>query len=371
MRRKELKVMKTKLLIVSLALITCSFFVSKDTYSEPRKVLLEFCTGTWCPWCVCGDWAAEQILQAYPQTMVLAYHGPLNYGGDPFTNFGGHEIIPLLGFSGYPTGIIDRGNAPSNPYVTYSMWMSYVQSRYTSSPNTVVNVAMTSKSYNSSSRELSATIDATAMDNLTGQYKISFVVTENNIMYAQANNYVCDTGGAFYIHKWLVRNMVNGATGENLNTGAWSQNQTITKTVTTTLESGWVAANCDLNVFVYKDSTALNLSSVQQTLLQSVTEPLGISNTGSNIPKDYSLSQNYPNPFNPVTHIKFTLPKDGKVSLKVYDMLGNEVAVYVNGFLKAGSYNADVDASDWASGVYFYRLTAQEFTATKKMMLVK
>jgi hypothetical protein len=362
--------MKKRILFISLALISLYFFTPKDVNSEPRRILLEFCTGTWCPWCVCGDWAAEQILATYPQTMVIAYHGPTS-SADPYRNFNGNSIIGLLGFNAYPTGIIDRGNAPSNPYVTYTMWMSYVQSRYTSSPNTVINVAMTSKNYNSSTRELSASINATALENLNGQYKISYIITENNIMYPQSNNMVCDTGGSYYIHKWLVRNMVNGASGENVNAGAWNQNQTITKTVSTTIDAGWIAENCELNVIIYKDSTALNLSSVQQTLLQSVTGPLGITGTGGNIPNGYSLSQNYPNPFNPVTHINFTVPKDGNVSLKIYDMLGNEIAVYVNGFLRAGSYNADVDGSSWASGVYFYKLTAQDFTDTKKMTLVK
>lgn len=362
--------MKTRMLLVLLVLVAFGFFVSKDTYSEPRRVLLEFCTGTWCPWCVCGDWAAEQVLIQYPQTMVLAYHGPAS-SADPFRIFNGNSIIGLLGFSGYPTGIIDRGNAPSNPYVTYTMWMSYVSQRYTSSPNTVINVALTSKNYNTSTRSLTATVNATALQNLTGQYKISFVLTENNIMYPQSNNYVCDTGGSFYIHKWIVRNMVNSATGENVNSGAWNQNQTITKTVSTTLDAGWIADNCDLNVFIYKDSTALNLSSVQQSLMQSVMQPLGIPKSEGGIPTEYLLSQNYPNPFNPVTHIKFSLPKDGYVNLKVYDMLGNEVAVFVNGFLKAGTYNAEVDGSGWASGVYFYKLSANEFTETKKMMLVK
>lgn len=363
--------MKFKLLLPIFALIFLSFAVTNNSYSEPRRVLLEFATGTWCPWCVCGDWAAEQILQTYPQTMVLAYHGPLNYGGDPFTNFNGHDIIPLLGFSAYPTGIIDRGNAPSNPYVTYTMWMSYVQNRYNSSPNSSVSIAITSKNYNSSTRNLTATVEATALENLTGQYKISYVLTEDGVMYQQSNNYACDTGGSYYIHKWITRNMINGATGENLNTGAWNLNQTITDTASVTLDAGWVASNCNLNIFVFKDSTALNLSSVQQTLIQSVTQPLGISNSNNQVPSDYSLSQNYPNPFNPTTHIKFALPKDGNVSLKIYDMLGNEVAVFVNGFLKAGTYNADVDGSNWASGVYFYKLTTPEFTATKKMMLVK
>ncbi len=361
--------MKKRILFIFLALIAFSFFVSKDTYSEPRRVVLEFCTGTWCQWCVCGDWAAEQILLTYPQTIILAYHGPSS-SADPFRNFNGNSIIGLLGFSGYPTGIIDRTNAPSNPYVTYTMWMSYVQARYTSSPTTAINVVITSKTYNTSTRELSASINATALANLTGQYKVSFILTENNIMYPQVNNNVCDTGGTYYIHKWIVRNMVNGPTGENVNSGAWNQNQTITKTVTTTLDAGWVASNCELNLLIYKDSTALNLSSVQQSMRQSVTEPVGIS-IGSTTPSNYSLSQNYPNPFNPVTNIKFTIPKDGNASLKIYDMLGSEIATYLDGFVKAGTYNAEIDGSNWSSGVYFYKLTTPEFTDTKKMMLVK
>lgn len=360
--------MKKRILLIILALIALNFFTSRDTYSEPRRLLLEFCTGTWCQWCVCGDWAAERILSNYPQTVVLAYHGP--YGQDPFSTFNGYSILSLLGFSAYPTGIFDRTNAPNNPYVTYTMWMSYAQTRYTSSPNTVINAVISSKSYNTTTRELSATVNATALQNLTGQYKISYVLTEDNIMYQQTNNYVCDTGGTWYIHKWIVRSMVNSPTGENVNSGTWNQNQTITKTVTTTLDASWIPANCNLVLFIYKDSTALNLSSVQQAMKQSVTQPVGVPSRNE-VPSDFSLSQNYPNPFNPVTHVKFAIAKDGIASLKIYDVLGNEVATYLNGFIKAGTYNAEIDGSNWASGVYFYKLTASDFTDTKKMTLVK
>ena len=362
--------MKAKLLLLIFALMFLSFSYTNKTNAEPRRVLLEFCTGTWCQWCPCGDFTAEQILQSYPETMILAYHGPLS-ASDPFKNFNGNNIITLLGFTAYPTGVIDRGNAPNNPYVDYTVWRTYVQQRYNSSPTSNVSIVVSTKDYNSSTRELTATIDATALQNLTGQYKISYVITENNVMYAQVNNTVCDTGSAYYIHKWIVRNMVNGASGENLNSGTWNMNQMISKNVSVTLDPGWVASNCNLNVFVFKDSTQLNLSSVQQTMIQSVTNPLGVSNSNNNIPSAFSLSQNYPNPFNPTTHVKFTLPKDGNVSLKVYNMLGKEIAVYINGFVKAGSYNAEIDASSWSSGVYFYRLSTSDFTDTKKMTLVK
>ena len=85
----------------------------------------------------------------------------------------------------------------------------------------------------------------------------------------------------------------------------------------------------------------------------------------------YSLSQNYPNPFNPVTNIKFSIPTGSVVKLTVFDITGREVATLINQNLNAGSYTADFDASKLSSGIYFYTITAGDFTDTKKMMLVK
>ncbi len=89
------------------------------------------------------------------------------------------------------------------------------------------------------------------------------------------------------------------------------------------------------------------------------------------IPSVYSLSQNYPNPFNPSTKINFSLPKQGYVSLKVYDVLGKEVMTLVNGQMTAGSYAVDFNASDLSSGVYFFRMESGEFSDIKRMMLIK
>ncbi|MBL8008183.1 MAG: T9SS type A sorting domain-containing protein [Ignavibacteria bacterium] len=89
------------------------------------------------------------------------------------------------------------------------------------------------------------------------------------------------------------------------------------------------------------------------------------------IPEKYDLSQNYPNPFNPSTKISFDIPVDGKVSMKIFDMSGKEVATLVNDFRTAGYYTVDFNASALSSGIYFYKISAGNFTATKKMMLVK
>jgi hypothetical protein len=89
------------------------------------------------------------------------------------------------------------------------------------------------------------------------------------------------------------------------------------------------------------------------------------------IPELFSLEQNYPNPFNPSTKINYTLPQKEFVSLKVYDLLGNELKTLVNEEKSAGSYELDFDAINLPSGIYFYRLQAGSFVETKKMIFLK
>jgi hypothetical protein len=88
-------------------------------------------------------------------------------------------------------------------------------------------------------------------------------------------------------------------------------------------------------------------------------------------PKEFSLSQNYPNPFNPVTAIKYQLPQSARVTLKIYNAIGSEVATLVNEIKDAGSYSAVFDASKMTSGIYFYKLMAGKSSITKKMILLK
>ena len=91
----------------------------------------------------------------------------------------------------------------------------------------------------------------------------------------------------------------------------------------------------------------------------------------NNLIYDYNLEQNYPNPFNPTTQISYSIKSAGTVSLKVYDMLGKEVANLVNETKEPGNYSANFNAADLSSGIYVYKLTTNDFTATKKLMLVK
>jgi hypothetical protein len=90
-----------------------------------------------------------------------------------------------------------------------------------------------------------------------------------------------------------------------------------------------------------------------------------------NIPNKNNLSQNYPNPFNPSTKIKFDIPKGSLVKLKIYDILGREVATLVNEKLNPGTYEYEWNGINLSSGVYFYKLEAENFIQTKRMVLIK
>lgn len=98
---------------------------------------------------------------------------------------------------------------------------------------------------------------------------------------------------------------------------------------------------------------------------------IGIIQISNEIPASYSLSQNYPNPFNPKTIIKFSIPKVTFVSLKVFDALGREIEQLVNGNVNAGTYTADWDGEKYNSGIYFYMLKTENYSESRKMILIK
>jgi len=98
---------------------------------------------------------------------------------------------------------------------------------------------------------------------------------------------------------------------------------------------------------------------------------VGIKNITTSIPTEFSLSQNYPNPFNPTTTIKFAVPRSSSVKISVFDVSGREVETLVNERLQAGTYETTFDGSRYSSGVYFYKLQADGYSETKKMLLIK
>jgi hypothetical protein len=115
----------------------------------------------------------------------------------------------------------------------------------------------------------------------------------------------------------------------------------------------------------YSDNTGVGAAWVYAHTASSVREP------GDEVPLQFSLAQNYPNPFNPSTTIEYVLPHSSQVKLTLFDILGREVSVLVNEKKEAGVYEVKFDGSSLASGVYFYRLQAESFVDTKKLLLLR
>jgi len=130
----------------------------------------------------------------------------------------------------------------------------------------------------------------------------------------------------------------------------------------------------DLNWFPSEKATWLAQRDAEYTAIDAaLAAGTGTTAVAKNVglADDFELQQNYPNPFNPLTSISYTVPKASDVTLKVYDAMGRQVATLVNGYKTASTYSVQFDASNLASGTYFYTLEAKDFKATHKMLLMK
>jgi len=105
--------------------------------------------------------------------------------------------------------------------------------------------------------------------------------------------------------------------------------------------------------------------------LKKMNGIVGVQNQNNQIPESYSLYQNYPNPFNPVTKIKYSIPVNSQVTIKVYDILGKEVSTLVDKFTNAGEYEVEFNAGNLASGIYFYQMLSGNTINTKKLLIIK
>jgi hypothetical protein len=127
--------------------------------------------------------------------------------------------------------------------------------------------------------------------------------------------------------------------------------------------------SCIWRVFSYNGMDSL--SSQNQYLVYLIRHVIGIKIISSSVPGEFNLFENYPNPFNPSTKIRYDLPKGCFVEIVLYDVLGNIVETLVNEKQRPGTYEVTFNGEKYASGIYFYKITAGGFTNVKKMVLLK
>jgi len=136
-------------------------------------------------------------------------------------------------------------------------------------------------------------------------------------------------------------------------------------------DSGFSLTLINSSQATVNNSTLSNIYQVDSTSILVLYNTIILDITPEQKIFTYSLSQNYPNPFNPSTVISFHLRVSGDVILKVYDVLGNEVATLVDEYKNAGSYEVEFKANNLSSGTYFYQLKTDDYLETKKIMLLK
>ena len=146
---------------------------------------------------------------------------------------------------------------------------------------------------------------------------------------------------------------------------------------TVTFTFRYIAPNTVGTATIYANGNSVNLSGTSSGDNWNYASSKTISVTSTSvreingIASSFNLRQNFPNPFNPVTNIKYKIAKSSQVTLKIYDITGNEVKTLVNQIREPGTYEVTFDGSGFGSGVYFYALSSGDFTATKKMILIK
>jgi hypothetical protein len=151
---------------------------------------------------------------------------------------------------------------------------------------------------------------------------------------------------------------------QNANSGTWVT--ILTRSLPASIPIDFVVSDASTDP---AGGTVLRADALRCSLRQEATSVE--KRDSENLPSSYVLRQNHPNPFNPSTRIEYAVPKAGNVSLRVFDMLGREVAVLVDGMVEAGWYAVNFNAQNLASGVYLYRLESRGFAQTLKMVVLK
>ncbi|MBK8550013.1 MAG: T9SS type A sorting domain-containing protein [Ignavibacteria bacterium] len=206
------------------------------------------------------------------------------------------------------------------------------------------------------------------------QWTSNGVLVTNYSTYYPEPNLISDNSGGAYIFVYNSQTNFSVARIKSDSTFSWTPNlRTLASSIyNPSYHRFQLAKNGDGAIAVWQtfNGVGANGLGIYGAKING-NGTINIKQVSTEIPESFSLKQNYPNPFNPVTNLEFGISDLGFVSLKVYNILGNEVETLVNKNLAAGSYSVEWEATKYPSGVYFYKLETENFTEVKRMMLVK
>ncbi|MFN0158687.1 MAG: Omp28-related outer membrane protein [Bacteroidota bacterium] len=337
--------MKTILILIAALLVL-------EVHAQQQSVLVEVFTNSHCGVCP----PAHATLNSYSMgangayVQFIYYHMLFPYPSDPLAQANTTDPAARNQYYGpfgaTPVAFFD-GALQSN---SYSTWTTKLNNRVAIARPLVITLSGSSITNGLS---VTATLAATATIPET-DLKVFFTLVENS-------TYVGNNGVS--PQNYVLRKMINGSGGEAF---AIANGQTVVLTKQVTFTNVSDPTRAGVVVFVQSAGT--------KSVVQSQYIPYGMLTSiqpGEEQPSAFRLHQNFPNPFNPSTEISFTLPTQSFVSLKIFNLLGEEVATIVSDELQAGNYSRQWTPEGLSSGVYFYRLKAGSFSETRKLALLK
>ena len=334
-------------------------------FASQRKVLVEVFTNSHCPLCPPAHSAIESFIQKDPNNdhvTYIFYHMNFPYPDDPLNQANPNDPAARNSFYGpfssTPHGVFDGQVQSGN----YGEWANVIDTKVAEESPFELSLKGAADS-DGKNLTITATLKQTAAVS-SNDLRIYFVAVEKT-------DYTGRNGVTNNLN--VMRKMFPDPNGKSFTT---SLNQTNEVTQDISISDEWNKTALGIVVFIQDNQSKAVYQSEYITHTSIITD---VEETGKNLQSAFTLYQNYPNPFNPTTTISYSIPNVEAqhaaslqhVILKVYDILGNEVATLVNEQKSAGNYNVEFNANGLSSGLYFYKLTAGNHVATKKMLLLK
>lgn len=334
-----------KRIIISFLLICWPAFQFVSA-QNPRNVLIEDLTSTMCGWCPCMDSMITNYLEPlHPSIICLLYHSSFSAYYSKNTD----TLVSHLKFPFSPTVRIDRDGS----YAGYQGIVDSVNNRYLTAPEANVRIQMVGKTYDPINRNTDFSVDFTpTTPGMNGVFMVNALLIEDQIVGYQQHEPCCP-GGMEYPHNDVVRKMAYYPIADTLKTGLWSAQETISRNFTLTVDSGWVAGNCELVVYVYQEADSLFKSEIQQAIRQSLTGNIGIEPT---LEKRAGISRIYPNPAQDIVNIHVRVEERGIAAFSLLDLSGKEIRKKNTLRVDPGIYNVELTVHDLPSGEYLFHM---------------
>ncbi len=345
--------------------VPISLHVQVEPVTE-KVVLLEEATGTWCGWCPYGVDSIHAIMaRDQGRVVVVSYHN-----GDALSTPMETDIEKFLSITYVPGGNVNRVLFPGETtvHIGRDVWGARIDS-ILAVDRSPVSIEIKNKKFNPLTKQMSLTVSVKAIQAMNAPLRMNLIQTESGLNYEQhIYNQPYTVIYPFY-HEHVVRLVVPSVTGTVIAaTGQMAAGATFDQDYSFVSQDS-LPEKSHFVVIVHKSNgTTVGevLQAYEEDMMDNTTAIPDLP-----IPGEVALSQNYPNPFNPSTIIRYDLPKASHVTLKVFNSLGEEVAVLVNNLVEPGSHSVAWKAQGMSSGVYFYRLEAAGTTLTRKMTFLK